>query len=263
MAVGSCKEHDHKCGGVAERISGKHASAFLSLIALLYCVAFGFAVHARIGLDDEVEDYCERWPNKDEEIRPRPPGYCHGCGWDCDKEVKNHLLLYLDFLLSCTAINAALTAALALMCWLDLLSDKPVPSDGPSDAVDVESGADTRTSIEGEETVVDGEVVTSPASSENVVDAEPVSPSISFWAAGLVAAAGERARRALSPREPEAQEGAESPVPPPPPVNVKAKKTLTKKEIKKMTKEIKAKIKSGAELDEDEEAFAEEHELWK
>ena len=105
--------------------------------------------------------------------------------------------------------------------------------------------------------------MTSPASSENVVDAEPVSPSISFWAAGLVAAAGERARRALSPREPEAQEGAESPVPPPPPVNVKAKKTLTKKEIKKMTKEIKAKIKSGAELDEDEEAFAEEHELWK
>ena len=38
---------------------------------------------------------------------------------------------------------------------------------------------------------------------------------------------------------------------------------LTKKEVKKMTKEIKAKIKSGAELDEDEEAFAEEHELWK
>ena len=38
---------------------------------------------------------------------------------------------------------------------------------------------------------------------------------------------------------------------------------LTKKEIKKMTKEIKAKIKSGAELDDDEEAFAEEHELWK
>merc|ERR1712048_1410906 len=32
---------------------------------------------------------------------------------------------------------------------------------------------------------------------------------------------------------------------------IKAKKTLTKKEIKKMTKEIKAKIKSGAELDED------------
>ena len=29
------------------------------------------------------------------------------------------------------------------------------------------------------------------------------------------------------------------------------------------TKEIKAKIKSGAELDDDEEAFAEEHELWK
>ena len=44
---------------------------------------------------------------------------------------------------------------------------------------------------------------------------------------------------------------------------IKQKKTLTKKEIKKMTKEIKAKIKSGAELDEDEEAFAEEHELWK
>merc|ERR1711861_71253 len=44
---------------------------------------------------------------------------------------------------------------------------------------------------------------------------------------------------------------------------IKAKKTLTKKEIKKLTKEIKAKIKSGAELDEDEEAFAEEHELWK
>merc|ERR1712091_390224 len=33
------------------------------------------------------------------------------------------------------------------------------------------------------------------------------------------------------------------------------------KEIKKLTKEIKAKIKSGAELDDDEEAFAEEHEL--
>jgi hypothetical protein len=32
-------------------------------------------------------------------------------------------------------------------------------------------------------TVLDGEAVTSPASSENVVDAEPVSPSISFWAA--------------------------------------------------------------------------------
>ena len=30
--------------------------------------------------------------------------------------------------------------------------------------------------------VLDGEVVTSPASSENVVDAEPVSPSIRFWA---------------------------------------------------------------------------------
>jgi len=30
-----------------------------------------------------------------------------------------------------------------------------------------------------------------------------------------------------------------------------------------MTKEIKAKIKAGADLDEDEEAFAEEHELWK
>merc|ERR1712159_567789 len=30
----------------------------------------------------------------------------------------------------------------------------------------------------------------------------------------------------------------------------KTKKTLTKKDIKKMTKEIKAKIKSGAELDE-------------
>jgi elongation factor 3 len=45
---------------------------------------------------------------------------------------------------------------------------------------------------------------------------------------------------------------------------VKAKKTLTKKEIKKLIKEIKAKIKSGeAELDEEEEAFAEEHELWK
>eukprot|EP00629_Pelagomonadales_sp_RCC1024_P000223 CAMPEP_0119272810 /NCGR_PEP_ID=MMETSP1329-20130426/9090_1 /TAXON_ID=114041 /ORGANISM="Genus nov. species nov., Strain RCC1024" /LENGTH=1025 /DNA_ID=CAMNT_0007272919 /DNA_START=80 /DNA_END=3157 /DNA_ORIENTATION=- len=44
---------------------------------------------------------------------------------------------------------------------------------------------------------------------------------------------------------------------------VKQKKELTKKEIKKMTKEIKAKIKAGADLDEDEEAFAEEHELWK
>ena len=42
-----------------------------------------------------------------------------------------------------------------------------------------------------------------------------------------------------------------------------APRRLTKKEIKKMTKEIKAKIKSGAELDDDEEAFAEEHELWK
>ena len=31
-------------------------------------------------------------------------------------------------------------------------------------------------------TVLDGEAVTSPASSENVVDAEPVSPSNSFWA---------------------------------------------------------------------------------
>jgi hypothetical protein len=61
----------------------------------------------------------------------------------------------------------------------------------------------------------------------------------------------------------EMQEELGADIPPPPPVNVKAKKTLTKKEIKKMTKEIKAKIKSGAELDEDEEAFAEEHELWK
>ena len=33
--------------------------------------------------------------------------------------------------------------------------------------------------------------------------------------------------------------------------------------VHRMTKEIKAKIKSGAELDEDEEAFAEAHELWK
>merc|ERR1711907_132501 len=38
---------------------------------------------------------------------------------------------------------------------------------------------------------------------------------------------------------------------------------VTEIKAKKMTKEIKAKIKSGAELDEDEEAFAEEHELWK
>jgi len=44
---------------------------------------------------------------------------------------------------------------------------------------------------------------------------------------------------------------------------VKQKKKLDKKQIKKMTKDIKAKIKAGAELDEDEEAFAEEHELWK
>ena len=217
MAVGSCKEHDHKCGGVAERISGKHASAFLSLIALLYCVAFGFAVHARNNLDDTVEDYCDLWDDEEN------VSYDYYYSFDCDKDVKENLFLYLDVLLSCTAINAALTAAVAYICCLpdfcsDNAGDKPVPSDGPSDAVDVESGADTRTSIEGEETVLDGEVVTSPASSENVVDAEPVSPSISFWAAGLVAAAGERARRALSPREPEAQEGAESPVPPPPPV---------------------------------------------
>ena len=259
-----CVQGGHKKCGFSS--TSKCFSPFLSLIAILYCVSFGLAVHARNGLDDTVEDYCDLWDDEEEET---------GGGWyyysfDCDKDVKEHLLHYLNVLLCCTAINAALTAAVACICWLDpggILSDKPVPSDGPSDAVvdveSVESGAGTRTSIEGEETVLDGEVVTSPASSENVVDAEPVSPSISFWAAGLVAAAGERARRALSPREPEAQEGAESPVPPPPPVNVKAKKTLTKKEIKKMTKEIKAKIKSGAELDEDEEAFAEEHELWK
>ena len=206
-----------KCGFSS---TSKCFSPFLSLIAILYCVSFGLAVHARNGLDDTVEDYCDLWDDEEEET---------GGGWyyysfDCDKDVKEHLLHYLNVLLCCTAINAALTAAVACICWLDpggVLSDKPVPSDGPSDAVvdveSVESGAGTRTSIEGEETVLDGEVVTSPASSENVVDAEPVSPSISFWAAGLVAAAGERARRALSPREPEAQEGAESPVPPPPP----------------------------------------------
>ena len=38
---------------------------------------------------------------------------------------------------------------------------------------------------------------------------------------------------------------------------------LTKTEIKKMTKEIKAQTERGAELGDDEEAFAEEHELWK
>jgi len=43
---------------------------------------------------------------------------------------------------------------------------------------------------------------------------------------------------------------------------VKQKKTLSKKEIKVMTKRVKDKIKSGAELDEDEEEFAEEHNLW-
>ena len=171
-----------KCGGDRENFSGKYYSPFLSLIALLYCVAFGFAVHARNNLDDTVEDYCDLWDDEEN------VSYDYYYSFDCDKDVKENLFLYLDVLLSCTAINAALTAAVAYICCLpdccsDSAGDKPVPSDGPSDAVDVESGADTRTSIEGEETVVDGEVVTSPASSENVVDAEPVSPSISFWAA--------------------------------------------------------------------------------
>ena len=48
-----------KCGGDRENFSGKHVSPFLSLIALLYCVAFGFAVHARKNRDDTVEDYCD------------------------------------------------------------------------------------------------------------------------------------------------------------------------------------------------------------
>ena len=56
-----------------------------------------------------------------------------------------------------------------------------------------------------EELVVAGEVVTTPASSENgvVVDAEPATPRLGFWAAGLAAAAGARARRALARAEPE------------------------------------------------------------
>ena len=55
------------------------------------------------------------------------------------------------------------------------------------------------------ELVVAGEVVTTPASSENivVVDAEPATPRLGFWAAGLAAAAGARARRALARAEPE------------------------------------------------------------
>ena len=55
------------------------------------------------------------------------------------------------------------------------------------------------------ELVVAGEVVTTPASSENifVVDAEPATPRLGFWAAGLAAAAGARARRALVGAEPE------------------------------------------------------------
>ena len=55
------------------------------------------------------------------------------------------------------------------------------------------------------ELVVAGEVVTTPASSENivVVDAEPATPRLGFWAAGLAAAAGARARRALVRAEPE------------------------------------------------------------
>ena len=58
---------------------------------------------------------------------------------------------------------------------------------------------------EEEELVVAGEVVTTPASSENivVVDAEPATPRLGFWAAGLAAAAGARARRALVRAEPE------------------------------------------------------------
>ena len=37
----------------------------------------------------------------------------------------------------------------------------------------------------------------------------------------------------------------------------------TLKEVKNMIKKVKDMIKKGLELDEDEEAFAEEHELWK
>mmetsp|Transcript_1522 Transcript_1522/g.2030 ORF Transcript_1522/g.2030 Transcript_1522/m.2030 type:complete len:931 (+) Transcript_1522:518-3310(+) len=43
---------------------------------------------------------------------------------------------------------------------------------------------------------------------------------------------------------------------------IKQKKTLSKKEIKVMKKKVTEKIKSGAELEEDEEEFAEEHNLW-
>ncbi|KAJ8608442.1 hypothetical protein CTAYLR_009594 [Chrysophaeum taylorii] len=43
---------------------------------------------------------------------------------------------------------------------------------------------------------------------------------------------------------------------------VKQKKQLSKKEIKVMMKRVKDKIKNGADLDEDEEEFAEEHNLW-
>ena len=44
---------------------------------------------------------------------------------------------------------------------------------------------------------------------------------------------------------------------------VKAVKKLTKGEIKKMIKRVKEMIKNGAELDSDEEGFAEEHDLFK
>ena len=43
---------------------------------------------------------------------------------------------------------------------------------------------------------------------------------------------------------------------------VKQKKTLSKKEIKVKMKLVKEKIKNADELDEDEEEFAEEHNLW-
>jgi len=44
---------------------------------------------------------------------------------------------------------------------------------------------------------------------------------------------------------------------------VKQKKTLGKKEMKVMMKRVKDKIKSEQELDEEEDEFATEHELWK
>ena len=44
---------------------------------------------------------------------------------------------------------------------------------------------------------------------------------------------------------------------------VKQKKTLSKKEIKVKLKLVKEKIKNGDDLDEDEEEFATEHDLWK